>query len=65
MKKECIDKTSLDDHLGCFGNFNPQDTICKKFCAISLRCAIDRDQNIRMELIEDLISSDCILTKIQ
>lgn len=50
----------LDDYLGCFGNFNRNNLICKKFCAVNLRCAIERDQNVRLELIEDLVSSDDI-----
>jgi hypothetical protein len=65
MNKEFFDKTSFDDHLGCFGNFNIEDLICKKFCALSLRCAIDRDRDIRLELIEDLMSTDDMLIKIQ
>ena len=55
----------LDDRLGCYGNFNIQDPICKGFCALRLRCLIDRDQNNRLEILEDLISSDFISIKIQ
>ncbi len=58
MKKKSIDKISFYDHLGCFGNFNIDDPICKKFCALRLRCAIEQDQNVRMEILEDLVSSD-------
>lgn len=65
MKKYFNDKTSINDHLGCFGNFNLEDSICKTFCALSLRCAIDRERDIRLELMEDLMSSDCMLIKIQ
>jgi hypothetical protein len=50
MKKELNNKIPLDDHLGCFGDFNIEDPICKKFCALSLRCIIERDQNVRMEI---------------
>jgi len=56
---------SLDDHLGCLGNFNNQDPLCKKLCALSLRCVIDRDKNARMELLEDLISYSDMFVKIQ
>jgi hypothetical protein len=65
MKEELVSKTSLDDHLGCFGDFNIQNPICKKFCALSLRCAIERDHNNRLEFIEDLLSSDGAFTKLQ
>ena len=65
MKKEFSDKISFDDHLGCFGDFNIEDTICKKYCVLSLRCAIERDHNDRIELLEDLISSAEVSMKIQ
>ncbi|MFH2220431.1 MAG: hypothetical protein ABII68_12345 [Pseudomonadota bacterium] len=65
MKKEFSDKISFDDHLGCFGDFNIESTICKRHCVLSLRCAIERDQNDRIELLEDLISYQEISMKIQ
>ena len=51
-------KLALDDHLGCFGEFNNSDIVCKKFCALNLRCIIERDQNSRMEILEDLLSEE-------
>ena len=60
MKKKKISALDLDDHLGCFGNYNRRNPICKKFCAVSLRCAIELDQNVRIELIEDLVASEDI-----
>lgn len=65
MKKELNNKIPLDDHLGCFGDFNIEDPICKKFCALSLRCIIERDQNVRMEILEDLVSPDGMFLKTQ
>jgi len=64
MKKELMNKISLDEHLDCFGNFNIENPICKTFCALSLRCVIDRDKTIKMDLLEDLISSSGIFSKI-
>lgn len=55
----------LDEHLGCLGNFNIQDPLCQKLCALSLRCAIEHEKNARLELLEDLISYDGMLIKIQ
>lgn len=65
MKKEFSDKISFEEHLGCFGDFNIEDTICKRHCVLSLRFAIERDQNARIELLEDLISYHEISMKIQ
>ncbi len=65
MKKESKDRILIDDHLGCFGEFNAKDPICKKFCALNIRCAIDSNQNNLMEFLEDLVSSNEIYLKIQ
>ena len=58
-------KISLDDHLGCFGDFNISDHVCKKLCVLSLRCIVENEENARMELLEELVSSNDMLTKIQ
>jgi hypothetical protein len=65
MKKELMNQISLDDHLGCLGNFNIQDPLCQKLCALNLRCAIEREKSTRLELLEDLISYDGMFIKIQ
>jgi hypothetical protein len=65
MKKELMNQISLDDHLGCLGNFNIQDPLCQKLCALSLRCAIEREKSTRLELLEDLISYNGIFIKVQ
>ena len=65
MKKERKDIILLDNHLGCFGEFNIKDPICKKFCALNIQCAIDSNQYNLMEFLEDLVSSNEIFLKIQ
>lgn len=62
---EQFDEKLLDDHIGCFGNFNQQDPICTRLCALSLRCAIEGDQQARIEILEDLVASDGMILKIQ
>ena len=63
MKKKL--NMSSDDYLGCFGNFDINDTICKKHCALRLRCSIECDQNTRLEILNDLVSSDALSIKMQ
>lgn len=65
MKKKTTDKSWGEDHLGCYGDFDAEDTVCKKLCALNLRCAIDRDENVRMEIMEDFILSENLVIKIQ
>lgn len=65
MRKELRRSISLDDYVGCFGGFNIKDPICKKFCALNVRCAIEQEQNARIELLDELISTDSFIMKIQ
>ncbi len=65
MNMDQVDKNLLDSHIGCYGQFKPGDPICKKLCAVSLRCAAEQDNNIRVELLEDLMSAGATILKIQ
>jgi len=65
MKANFADKYLIADYMGCFGNFNLDDPICNRHCAICIRCAIERDQNTRMEILHDLASYDELFLKIQ
>ncbi len=58
-------KPVLDHHIGCFGEFNPEDGICRKFCALCIRCAIESDQATRMEILEDLYFAEATNVKMQ
>lgn len=55
----------MNDHTGCFGEFEMDDPICRTHCAIRLRCAVVCDQNMRMEIIEDLAKSGDHLIRYQ
>lgn len=66
MKKEVtITIENSDDYVGCYGSFNMQDSICRNYCALKLRCAIEREQNMRIDLLEELIDSDAVVVKMQ
>jgi hypothetical protein len=47
----------FDEYLGCFGNFILVDPICRNKCALRLRCAIEQDQNTRMEVMAEMVAS--------
>lgn len=53
------------DLLDCFGEYRKNNPLCAKYCALRLSCAIEHDQNMRMELIEDLVSVEGQIIKIQ
>jgi hypothetical protein len=65
MNKKSNEPISFEDYLGCFGSFNIKNSVCKKFCALRLRCAIEHDQKVRMELLEELAAYDNFFLKMQ
>ena len=54
---------SLDQYLGCFGKYRSEDPVCKARCALRLRCAIEREQNERYEILEELVSASAMVVK--
>ena len=65
MDKKRINDALLDSHIGCFGRFHIEDPICKSLCALRLRCSTEHEQNDRLELLEELVSTDTTFMKIQ
>jgi hypothetical protein len=51
--------------LGCFGGFRSEDSICRRHCAVRIRCAIERDQKIYLEVCEGMAEGDALLLKFQ
>jgi hypothetical protein len=54
MKSQEVKPVLLDQYLDCFGSMSLEDAVCRKFCALNLRCAIEKEQNIRMDIIDDI-----------
>jgi hypothetical protein len=55
---------SMDRYIGCFGGYRKKDIICRKHCALNLRCAIEYDQNERFEILEELVSTNGMVIKV-
>ena len=55
----------LNDRLDCMGEFSREDDICRNHCGLRLRCAIEHSQKARLELIEDIMTSNSTFIKIQ
>lgn len=62
-KKELL--VDLNDHMGCYGNFSVSDFVCREFCALSIRCAIEHDQGVQLEILEELVDTDRIMMTVQ
>jgi hypothetical protein len=65
MRISLEEMLSCDGHMGCFGNFNPRDSVCKTNCILSIRCAIEREHSARMEMLEEILSAEPVLGKLQ
>ena len=64
MRPEQEIEFSMDQYLGCFGRYRTNDPICRKQCALNLRCAIEHDQNQRFEILEELVSASGMVMKV-
>jgi len=64
-KKKAVTREVMSDDLGCLGDFNPDDRMCFKYCALSLRCAIESNHHIRAEILEGLMYSETFSEKNQ
>jgi len=65
MKKESLEYGSADHREGCLGEYDGKDQVCRSRCALRLRCAIEKERNLRTELLEELVSVEHLLTRIQ
>ena len=63
-RPESNSQTAVDS-VECFGEFNPERQVCKKLCVLNIRCAIEKDKNVRMEILEELVSEETAALKIQ
>ncbi len=63
--RESIKAKLVDNYLECFGDLNLKDPICRKHCALRLKCAIEQIEQNRLVQLEDLINVQEIPLKIQ
>jgi len=60
MKKtkiKIIKSEALEGRLHCFGDFNPEDTICLKYCALNINCAIAKQDYFAFRVMDESIAS--------
>ncbi len=53
------------DQVDCFGSFTKSNPLCAKHCALRIRCAIEQEQLLRTELIEELVDAEDVLGRMQ
>jgi hypothetical protein len=65
MKKASQTTHHPIEQLNCFGDYMRTSPFCASHCALRLRCVIEQNHNMHMELLEDLIASEALSIKIQ
>jgi len=66
MEKIAVRRAAATIHMGCFGNFRFEDAVCRKHCAIRIRCAIERDEKMLLEFVEEMdVGGDEFFLKFQ
>jgi hypothetical protein len=53
------------EQLDCFGEFTKSSLLCAQHCVLRLRCVIEQDHNIRMEVLADLATAENMTITIQ
>lgn len=51
--------------MGCFGGYRSGDRICRSHCSINIRCAIETDQRLRIDILEELFEEEDMLMSTQ
>jgi hypothetical protein len=65
MSRNFYAVVSSYDHVDCFGTYNKNNPLCAKHCALRIRCAIEQDQNLRTELIDELVGFEDVMGRMQ
>jgi hypothetical protein len=65
MSRNFYAVVSSHDHVDCFGSYNKNNPLCAKHCALRIRCAIEQDQNLRTELIDELVGFEDVMGRMQ
>lgn len=56
---------SFNDYLGCTEEFDIKSSICTKHCSISMRCIIENNRSMQLELMDELMLFNDKLIRIQ
>jgi hypothetical protein len=63
--RELLKAKLVDNYLECFGDLNLTDPVCRKYCALRLKCAIEQIEQDRLVQLEDLINAQELPLKVQ
>lgn len=63
--KDFLKMRLIDKYLECFGDLDLNDPICRKHCALRLKCAIEQVEQNRLMQIEDSMNLEEVSLKVQ
>ncbi|MBA3027774.1 MAG: hypothetical protein FP816_03045 [Desulfobacteraceae bacterium] len=63
MKKDLRKSAILDLYMDCFEDFDSSDPICRKYCSLNLRCAIESTRKDNIEMLEEMVSANVSIMK--
>lgn len=63
--KQLFNDNEYMDTVDCYGRFDFSAALCRKFCAVRLRCAVEQSEQLKIEQLEDMISAYEVTQKIQ
>ncbi len=55
--KKILTSEELEGRLNCFGEFEENDTLCLKACALNINCAIAKNKFFNYPIMDDSITS--------
>lgn len=55
--KKILTSEELEGRLNCFGEFEDNDQVCLKSCALNINCAIAKNRLFSYPIMDDSISS--------
>jgi len=56
-KKQYVTLDSIDEP-DCFGEFSKKDKLCVKYCAMSIRCALETGKNPKTDILDQIMSME-------
>lgn len=48
----------LYDFVTCFGEYDPESSMCRNNCGLNVRCAIEHEQQTKDEILQDLFDAE-------
>ena len=55
--RKFLTSEELEGRLNCFGEFDENDHICLRACALSINCAIAKNRYFNYPIMDDSITS--------